>query len=207
MWTKNAILNGLLLKHNTIHKLHNTKYWTTALMKWKLKGYFKKKNCNTWSVPMHYISAYYDCSRCYWIFKSIRLQQPIVWWIEIQLSKKLTDSLRERKERGNERRLSCWALVNKCVLSHYSHTAQYAGQSGNNECSVWCLAFLSLLLVCSALSVVSFLFLHPCTLQCCCFFAVTRKCRLLCVQLSSNLLCIHFVLLCSSKVAIFLFLY
>lgn len=62
--------------------------------------------------------------------------------IETELSKKLTDCLRERKERGNEKRLSCWALADECVLSHYSHTAQYAGQSGDNECSVWNLAFL-----------------------------------------------------------------
>lgn len=62
--------------------------------------------------------------------------------IEIEPSKKLTDCLRERKERGNEKRLSCWVLADECVLSHYSHTAQYAGQSGDNECSVWYLAFL-----------------------------------------------------------------
>lgn len=60
---------------------------------------------------------------------------------EIEASKKLTDCLRERKERGNEKRLFCWASADECVLSHYSHTVQYAGQSGDNECSVWYLAF------------------------------------------------------------------
>lgn len=55
---------------------------------------------------------------------------------EIELSKKLTDCLRERKEKGNEKRLSRWASADECVLSYYSHTAQYAGQSGDNECSV-----------------------------------------------------------------------
>lgn len=54
----------------------------------------------------------------------------------------MTDCLRERKERGNEKLLSCWALADECVLSHYAHTVQYAGQSGDNECSVWYLAFL-----------------------------------------------------------------
>lgn len=56
--------------------------------------------------------------------------------IGIEPSEKLTDCLRESKERGNEKHLSCWALADECVFSHYSHTAQYAGQSGDNECSV-----------------------------------------------------------------------
>lgn len=54
---------------------------------------------------------------------------------------KQSDGVREKKK-GNERLLSCWALANKRVLSHYSHTVQYTGQSGDNECGVWCLAFL-----------------------------------------------------------------
>lgn len=31
-----------LLKRNTVHKLHNTKYRTIALMKWTFKCYLKK---------------------------------------------------------------------------------------------------------------------------------------------------------------------
>lgn len=106
---------------------------------------------------------------CELLFKKKAKNNGILQYIclrkEIEASKKLTDCLRERKERGNEKRLSCWALADECVLSHYSHTAQYAGQSGDNECSVWYLAFLPPpLLVWSALSVVS-LFLHPYTPQ------------------------------------------
>lgn len=85
---------------------------------------------------------------------------------------------RERKE-GNERLLACWALANKRVLSHYSHTAQCTGQSGDNECGVWCLAFLpSSCTSCLPTLLLCFPFLHP---SCAAVFLTT-----------SSTVCFHF---------------
>lgn len=82
--------------------------------------------------------------------------------IKSELSEKLSDGVRERTGKGNERLLSCWALANKRVLFHYSRPAQYTGQSGDNECGVWCLAFLpSSCTSCLPTLLFCFAFLHP----------------------------------------------
>lgn len=60
----------------------------------------------------------------------------------MEKSRNVTDGLRERKERGNENRFSRSALAKECVISHYPHAVQNAGQSGDNKCFVWYLDFL-----------------------------------------------------------------